>query len=146
VKAAPPLSPNPTPRDDRTQSLPFIDYNDTTCPDIDSASIRLALGLAAKHELEIAILDIPTAFSGCPRHDTVYMHLPDCEWPDPSGRSRHLVQVIKTWYGIKQTNLEYCEEVFDSIVDNLSLQGSIATASLIFGANLAKANRILIQV
>jgi hypothetical protein len=41
------------------------DYNDITSPVIDSTSIRLALGLAAKHDLEIAILDIPTAFLGC---------------------------------------------------------------------------------
>jgi hypothetical protein len=43
---------------------------------VDSASIRLALGLAAKHDLEIAVLDIPTAFLGCPLYETLYMRLP----------------------------------------------------------------------
>ena len=38
------------------------DYNDITSPVIVSASVRLALGLGAKHDLEIAVLDIPTAF------------------------------------------------------------------------------------
>ena len=33
--------------------------NDITSAVIDSASIRLALGLAAKHDLEISVLDIP---------------------------------------------------------------------------------------
>jgi hypothetical protein len=55
------------------------DYNDITSPVIDSASIRLALGLAAKHDLEIAVLDIPTAFLGCPLHETLYMRLPEGE-------------------------------------------------------------------
>ena len=49
------------------------DYNDITSPVIDSASIRLALGLAAKHNLEIAVLDLQTGFLGCPLHGTLYM-------------------------------------------------------------------------
>jgi hypothetical protein len=57
-------------------------YDDITSPVIDSASIRLALGLAAKHHLEIAVLDIPTAFLGCPIQETLFMRLPDGEWPD----------------------------------------------------------------
>jgi hypothetical protein len=42
------------------------DYNDITSPVIDSASVRPALGRAEKHDLEIAVLDIPTAFLGGP--------------------------------------------------------------------------------
>ena len=53
------------------------DYNEITSPVIDSASIRLALGLAAEYDLEIAILDIPTAFLGCPLHEILYMRLPE---------------------------------------------------------------------
>jgi hypothetical protein len=62
-------------------------YNDITCPVIDSASIRLSLGLAAQHDLEIAVLDIPTAFLGSPLHEILYMRLPEGEWPDPYGRA-----------------------------------------------------------
>jgi hypothetical protein len=40
------------------------DYNNITSPVIDSASIQLALGIAAKNDLEIPVLDIPTAFLG----------------------------------------------------------------------------------
>jgi hypothetical protein len=53
------------------------DYNDIPSPVIESASIRLALGLAANHNLEIAFLKILTAFLGCPLHDTLYMRLPE---------------------------------------------------------------------
>jgi len=55
------------------------DNNDITSPVIDSASIRLALGLAARQDLEIAVLDIPTAFLGRPVHETLYMRHPDRE-------------------------------------------------------------------
>ena len=97
------------------------DYKDITSPVIDSASIQLALGLAAKHDLEIAVLDILTAFLSSPLHETPYMHLPEGEWPDPYGRTRPLIKLNKTLYGIKQANREYYEEVFDFIVDDLNL-------------------------
>jgi L-alanine-DL-glutamate epimerase-like enolase superfamily enzyme len=82
------------------------DHHDMTSAVIDSASIRLALSLAAKHDLEIALLDIPTAFLGCPVHETLYMRLRDGEWPDLYGRTRPLVKLINTLHGIKQANRE----------------------------------------
>jgi hypothetical protein len=42
------------------------DYNEITSPVINSASIRLALGLAAEYDLEIAILDVLTEFLSRP--------------------------------------------------------------------------------
>jgi hypothetical protein len=47
--------------------------NEITSPVIDSASVRLALGLAAEYDFEIAIRDIPTAFLDCPLHEILYM-------------------------------------------------------------------------
>jgi hypothetical protein len=119
--------------------------NDITSPVIDLASIWLAPGLAAKHDLEIAVLDIPTAFLGGPLHETFYMHLPEGEWPDPYGHTRPLVKLNNTLNGIKQANREYYEEVFDLIVDNLNLQASIAAPGLFFGGNL-EANGVVIRV
>jgi hypothetical protein len=112
------------------------DYNDITSPVNDSASIRLALGRAAKHDLEIDVLNILTAFLGCPLHETHYMCLPEGEWPDPYGRTRPLVKLNETLYGIKLANREYYEEVFDFIVDDLNLQASIAGHGLFFSGNL----------
>jgi len=122
------------------------DYNDITSPVIDSASIQLALDLAAKHDLEIAVLDIPTAFLGCPLHATLYTPLPDGEWRDPYGQARPLVKLNKTLYRIKQANREYFAEVFDFIVDDLGLQASIAAPGLFFGGNLGEANGIVFRV
>jgi len=50
------------------------------------------------------------------------MHLPEDEWPDPYGRTRPLVKLNETLYGMKQANREYYEDVFDFIVDDLGLQ------------------------
>jgi len=122
------------------------DYNDITSPVIDSASIRLALGLAAKHDLEIAVLDIPTAFLGCPLYETLYMRLPDGEWPDPHGRASPIVKLNKTLYGIKQANREYYEEVFDYIVDDLGLKASVAAPGLFSGDMLGSKDGVLIPV
>jgi len=120
------------------------DYNDITPAVIDLASIRLALGLAAKHDLELAVLDIPTAFLGCPLHETLHMRVPDGEWLDPYGRTTPLVKLNKTLYGIKQANQEYYEQVFDFIVDDLGLQASSAASGLFFSGNLGEVNGVLI--
>jgi len=82
------------------------DYTHITSPVIDSASIWLALGLAAKHDLEIAVLDIPTALLGWPLHETLCMRLPNRECPYPYCPTRPLVKVNKTLYGIMQANRE----------------------------------------
>ena len=116
------------------------DYDVITSPVIDSASIWLALGLAAKHDLEIAVLDILTAFLSCPVHETLNMCLPDGEWPDPYGHTRPHVNLNKTLYGIKQVNQEWYEEVFDFIVVDLGLQASIGAPGLFSGGNLGKSN------
>jgi hypothetical protein len=120
--------------------------NHITSPVIYSTSTRHALGLAAKHDLEIAILDIPTAFLGYPLHETLYMRLPEGEWRNPYGRIRPLVKLNPTLYGIKQSNREYYEAVFDFVVDDLNLQASIAAPGVFFGGNLGEANGSLILV
>jgi len=81
-------------------------YIDIASPVIDLASIRPALSCAAKHQLEIAVFHIPTAFLGCPLHETLYMCLPDGEWPDSYGHTQPRVKLNKTLYGIKQANRE----------------------------------------
>jgi len=82
------------------------DDNNITSPVIDSDSIRLA-------------------FLGCTLHDTLHVRHPDGELPDPYVRARPLVKWNKTLNGIKQANQEYYEEVFDFVVDDLSIQASL---------------------
>jgi len=56
------------------------DYGSITSPVIDTAVIRYTLGHAALHDLEIATLDVPTAYLGATLHEDVFMHLPDADW------------------------------------------------------------------
>jgi len=75
------------------------------------------------------------------------MRLPDGEWPDdPYCRARPIVKLNKTLYGIKWANRQYFEEVFDFIVNDLGLQGSVAAPGLVFSGTLGKPNGILIPV
>jgi len=112
------------------------DYNDITSAVIDMVLIRLALGLPAKHDVEFTIPDIPTAFLGIPLHENLFLPLPEGEWPDPYGLTGLFAMPNKTLYGIKQANRDYYEEVLDFIVDDLSLQASVAAPGLCFGGNL----------
>jgi hypothetical protein len=122
------------------------DNNDITSPMFDSASIRLAFSLADKHDLAIIVLDILTAFLGFPLHETLYMRLPEGEWPDPCGRTRPLVKLNEPLYGIKQANREYYKEVFDFMVDDVGLQASIAAPGLFFSGNVGETNGILMPI
>jgi len=122
------------------------DYNDIKCLVIDSASVRPACALAAKHDLQISVLDILTACLGCPLQVTLYMRRPDGEWPDHYCRARPIVKLNKTLFGIKQANREYFEGVFDHIVDDLGLQASVAAPGLVIGGTLREPNGVLIPV
>ena len=83
-----------------------IDYFDITLPAVDASIIRLALGLAVQRAMHIAILDVPTAFPWSKLHETIYMRLPECDWSDmdpaSTSRSRPLVKLRATLYGLKQ--------------------------------------------
>lgn len=57
-------------RDDHQQA--GKDYFGITAPVIDSHTVRLGLGLAAKYDMGIAVMDIPTAFLGCDLYKTIY--------------------------------------------------------------------------
>jgi hypothetical protein len=80
------------------------DYNNITSPVIDSASAQLALNLAAKHNLEMSVLDILTAFLGCLLQETLFMCLPDSKWPDFYSQAHPFVTLSKILYGIKEVN------------------------------------------
>jgi len=79
--------------------------------------VRLALDLAAEHDLPISVFDILTLFHSCPLQETRYMRLPDGEWPDPYCQARPIIKLNRTFYAIKQAIGEYLKEVFQ-IIDN----------------------------
>ena len=56
------------------------DYGEISSPVIDAAAVRYTLGFAAINDLEIAVLDVPTANLGATLHEEVYMRLPHADW------------------------------------------------------------------
>jgi transposase InsO family protein len=112
-----------------------FDANAISSPVVDSSTIRLCLGLAAQHNLQIAILDCPTAFLGSTLHETIYLRLPEGNWQhrDPWKRDRPLVRLRKTLYGLKQSARGWFEDVYDFLVDNLGLTASVAAPGLFLG-------------
>jgi hypothetical protein len=95
-----------------------IDYFDITSPVVDASIIRFALGLAVQRGIHIAILDVPTAFLGSKLDETIYMRLPECDWSDmgPASRSRPLVKLRATLYGLKQAGRHWFEDVYGFVV------------------------------
>ena len=87
---------------------------------MDASIIRLALGLAVQRAMHMAILDVPTAFLGSKLHETIYMGLSECDWRDmdPASRSRPLVKLRATLYGLKQAGRYWFEDVYDFVVDS----------------------------
>jgi hypothetical protein len=88
-----------------------FDSNAISSPVVDASTIRLCLGLAAPYNLQIAILDCPTAFLGSTLHETIYLRLPEGNWQDPWKRERPLVRLRKTLYGLKQSARGWFEDV-----------------------------------
>ena len=55
------------------------DYGEIMAPVVDAVAIRYSLGYAAKHDLEIAVLDVPTAYLGATLNEEVYLKLPGAD-------------------------------------------------------------------
>jgi transposase InsO family protein len=112
-----------------------FDGNAISSPVVDTSIIRLCLGLAAQYNLQIAILDCPTAFLGSTLHETIFLRLPEGNWQnrDPWKRERPLVRLRKTLYGLKQSARGWFEDVYDFLVDHLALRASIAAPGLFLG-------------
>jgi transposase InsO family protein len=111
-----------------------FDANAISSPVVDSSTIRLCLGLAAQHNLQIAILDCPTAFLGSTLHETIYLRLPEGNWQhrDPWKRDRPLVRLRKTLYGLKQSARGWFEDVYEFLVTQ-NLTASVAAPGLFLG-------------
>jgi hypothetical protein len=109
-----------------------FDANAISSPVVDTSTIRFCLGLAAQHNLQIAILDCPTAFLGSTLHEEIYLRLPEGNWEDPWKRDRPLVRLRKTLYGLKQSARGWFEDVYDFLVTQ-NLTASIAAPGLFLG-------------
>lgn len=110
------------------------DYGEITSPVIDAAAIRYTLGYAAIHDLEIATLDVPTAYLGATLHEEVYMRLPDADWsqlgyPD---ESRPIVKLRKSVPGLKQSGRCWYDDISTFLTDTFGLRQAVSAPGLFY--------------
>jgi hypothetical protein len=112
-----------------------IDGNAIYSPGVDSSTIRLCLGHAAQHNLQIVIRSCPTDLLGSTLHETIDLRLPEGNWQnlDTWKRERPLVRLRKTLYGLKQSARSWFKDIYDFLVDNLGLTASVAAPGLVLG-------------
>ena len=92
--------------------------------------------------MHVAILDVLTAFLGSKLHETIYMRLPECDWNDmdPANRSRPLVKLRATLYGLKQAGRYWFEDVYDFEVASDSAASYLETMTRTSGGLGLKAS------
>ncbi|KAH9650169.1 hypothetical protein KPL70_026264 [Citrus sinensis] len=78
-----------------------IDYNEVFSPVVKHTSIRILLALVAEYELELAQLDVKTAFLHGDLEEKIYMIQP-CGFK-AAGKENHVCRLIKSLYGLKQS-------------------------------------------
>ena len=78
-----------------------IDYNEVFSPVIKHISIRILLALVAEYELELAQLDVKTAFLHEYLEEKIYMTQPFGF--KVAGKENHVCKLIKSLYRLKQS-------------------------------------------
>ncbi|KAH9688953.1 hypothetical protein KPL70_015278 [Citrus sinensis] len=90
-----------------------IDYNEVFSPVVKHTSIRMVLALVAEYELELAQLDVKTAFLHGDLEKEIYMIQP-CGFR-VAGKENHVCRVIKSLYGLKQSPRQWYKR-FDQFI------------------------------
>ncbi|KAH9662850.1 hypothetical protein KPL70_019489 [Citrus sinensis] len=90
-----------------------IDYNEVFSPVVKHTSIRILLALVAEYELELAQLDIKTAFLHGDLEEKIYMIQP-CGFR-VAEKENHVCMLIKSLYGLKQSPRQWYKR-FDQFI------------------------------
>ncbi|KAH9751443.1 hypothetical protein KPL71_014298 [Citrus sinensis] len=90
-----------------------IDYNEVFSPVVKHTSIRILLALVAEYELELAQLDVKTAFLHGDLEEEIYMIQP-CGFR-VAGKENHVCRLIKSLYGLKQSPRQWYKR-FDQFI------------------------------
>ncbi|KAH9684587.1 hypothetical protein KPL70_013604 [Citrus sinensis] len=90
-----------------------IDYNEVFSPVVKHTSIRILLALVAEYELELAQLDVKTAFLHRDLEEEIYMIQP-CGFK-VAGKENHVCRLIKSLYGLKQSPRKWYKR-FDQFI------------------------------
>ena len=109
------------------------DYGEISSPVIDAAAVRCALGFAAINDLEIAVLDVPTAYLGATLHKEVYMRLPHADWCSLGyAEARPIVRLKKSVPGLKQSGSCWFDDISGYLGNVLKMDQSISTPALFY--------------
>ncbi|KAH9718108.1 hypothetical protein KPL71_022089 [Citrus sinensis] len=90
-----------------------IDYNEVFSPVVKHTSIRILLALVAEYELELAQLDVKTAFLHRDLEEEIYMIQP-CGFR-VAGKENRVCRLIKSLYGLKKTPRQWYKR-FDQFI------------------------------
>ncbi|KAH9706494.1 hypothetical protein KPL70_012223 [Citrus sinensis] len=90
-----------------------IDYNEVFSPVVKHTSIRILFALVAEYELELAQLDVKTAFLHGDLEEEIYM-IQLCGFR-VAGKENHMCRLIKSLYGLKQSPRQWYKR-FDQFI------------------------------
>lgn len=90
-----------------------IDYNEVFSPVVKHSSIRILLALVAQYDLELAQMDVKTAFLHGTLNEEIYMTQPDGS--NVPGCEKWACKLSKSLYGLKQSPRQWYKR-FDSFI------------------------------
>jgi hypothetical protein len=104
------------------------EYSEISSPVVDAEVVRLTLSEAARNDLEIAVLDVPTAYLGATLQEEVYLRLPTAVWADdPWKRKRPLVRLKKSVPGLKQSGKCWFDDISAFVTAGQDTRGAQGT-------------------
>lgn len=100
--------------------VPGVNYFDTYAPVARMASIRAILAMAAHFDMELHQIDIKGAYLNGRLTDDekIFMSQPP-GYPTPGTSSQHVLRLLKTLYGLKQSGRRWYQRLVEILVKNL---------------------------
>lgn len=89
-----------------------IDFEEIFSPVVKMSSIRVILGLAASHDLEVEQMDVKTAFLHGELDEEIYMEQP--EGFVVNGKENYVCRLKKSLYGLKQAARQWYKSLSQS--------------------------------
>jgi hypothetical protein len=103
--------------------VPGVDYFDTYAPVARMASIRAILAMAAHFDMEVHQIDIKGAYLNgkLTEDEQIFMSQPP-GFPEPGTSSRHVLHLLKTLYGLKQSGRRWYQRLVEILVGKLGFK------------------------
>ena len=113
------------------------DYGSIMSPVVDTIAIRYTLGHVVLHDLEIAALDVPTAYLSATLHKDVFMCLPDADWSAFGLMGPRLyIKLKKSVSSLKQSGRCWYEDISAFLTRQMGLKQSISAPGLFYSTKL----------